>query len=78
MGFSPGMGGALCEDCWREDRDALRLAPDRIALLARLLGSEFGHDADARAVIEVTQALRRYTEYHLERPLKSMQLLPTH
>ncbi|HYI44673.1 MAG TPA: DNA repair protein RecO [Actinomycetota bacterium] len=77
MGFSPGMGGAVCEDCWREDRDALRLAPDRIALLAHLLGSDFGHDADSGAVIEVTQALRKYTEYHLERPLKSMQLLPT-
>ncbi|MEA2446827.1 MAG: repair protein RecO [Actinomycetota bacterium] len=76
-GFSPGMGGAVCSDCWREDRDALRMAPDRIELLRRLLGSEFGQNADVRAVIEVTQALRKYTEYHLERPLKSMQLLPT-
>lgn len=76
-GFSPGLGGAVCEECWREDRDAQRLAPDRIALMGLLLGSEFGTTADAGAVLELTQVLRRYTEYHLERPLKSLQLLPT-
>ena len=76
-GFSPGLGGAVCEDCWREDRDSQRLAPDRIALIGLLLGTEFGTAADDGAVLELTQVLRRYTEYHLERPLKSLQLLPT-
>jgi DNA repair protein RecO (recombination protein O) len=76
-GFSPGLGGAVCEDCWRDDRDAFRLAPDRIELLGSLLSSEFGQSADTGAVIELVQVLRRYTEYHLERPLKSLQLLPT-
>ena len=74
-GFSPGLGGAVCEDCWREDRGALRLAADRIALLDRLLGADFGQSADTAAVRDVTQALRSYAEYHLERPLKSLQLL---
>ena len=74
-GFSPGLGGAVCEDCWREDRGALRLAPDRIALLNRLLSAEFGEEAERGAVLEITQVLRSYAEYHLERPLKSLQLL---
>ena len=74
-GFSPALGGAVCEDCWREERGALRLSADRIALLNRLLQSEFGEVADGLAVREVTQALRNYAEYYLERPLKSLQLL---
>ena len=74
-GFSPALGGAVCEDCWRGDRGALRLSSERIALLDRLLSAEFGEQADALAVREVTQALRNYAEYYLERPLKSLQLL---
>lgn len=76
-GFSPSMGGAVCRDCWGVDEDAFRLPTDRIALLATLLNSDFGASADVGATIEVTQALRRYAEYHLERPLRSLQLLAT-
>jgi hypothetical protein len=61
--------------CWQEDHDAFRLAPDRIALLSRLLGGRFGEVADREAVAEITHVLRRYAEYHLERPLRSLQLL---
>ena len=75
--FSPSFGGAVCEGCWREDRDSVRLEPDRIALLARLLDRDFGEPAEAAAAGEVTQALRLYAEYHLERPLRSLQLLAT-
>ena len=74
-GFSAGQGGAVCEGCWGEDEGAFRIRPDSIALLASLLRSEFGRPAEPGAVIEVTDALRRYAEYHLERPLKSLRLL---
>jgi DNA repair protein RecO (recombination protein O) len=73
--FSPHFGGAVCDDCWREDRDSMRLEPDRLELLARLLRREFGEEGDPAAVVEVTQVLRRYAEYHLERPLRSLQIL---
>ena len=76
-GFSPAMGGAVCRGCWGEDDEAFRLPADRIALLAKLLASDFGASADPGATVEVTQALRRYAEYHLERPLRSLQLLAT-
>lgn len=76
-GFSPALGGALCESCWGEDHDALNLAPDRIALLATLLAGEFGHRAPSDATADVTQALRSYAEYHIERPLRSLHLLAT-
>ncbi len=75
--FSAALGGAVCEDCWHEDRDAQRLGSDRIALLGRLLNAEFGQAAESDAVVEVTQILRSYAEYHLERPLKSLYLLAT-
>ncbi len=76
-GFSPAMGGAVCRNCWGEDDEAFRLPGDRIALLAKLLVADFGASADPTATVEVTQALRRYAEYHLERPLRSLQLLAT-
>ena len=74
-GFSCAMGGAVCESCWREDREALRLPAERLALLARLLAGGFGQEAGAVETREVTQALRHYAEFHLERPLRSIQLL---
>jgi DNA repair protein RecO (recombination protein O) len=75
-GFSSALGGAVCEWCRREDRASFPLAEDRIALLRRLLRSDFGVAADRDSSVEVTRALRRYAEYHLERPLKSLKLLP--
>ncbi|MDQ3957778.1 MAG: DNA repair protein RecO [Actinomycetota bacterium] len=78
-GFSAAMGGAVCVACWREDRDALQVSLDRLQLLARLLDSDFGAVADpgAAATNEVTHVLRRYAEYHLERPLRSLHLIAT-
>ncbi|MGH2748909.1 MAG: DNA repair protein RecO [Actinomycetota bacterium] len=76
--FSPALGGAACHSCWEEDRDATPLESDRMALLARLLSAEFGQAADAQATLDITQALRRYAEYHIERPLKSLQMLAAH
>ena len=74
-GFSPALGGVVCRKCWDEDEGAWRIGSDRVALLSTLLTSEFGCVSDPAATREVTDALRRYAEYHLERPLKSLQLL---
>jgi hypothetical protein len=51
------------------------MSGDRIGLLAHLLASDFGVVSDERATSELTHALRRYAEYHLERPLRSLELL---
>jgi DNA repair protein RecO (recombination protein O) len=74
-GFSPSLGGVVCEDCYEADDSALRMPPERIALLSRLLASEFGELASDEETEAVTSALRRYAEFHLERPLKSLHLL---
>lgn len=74
--FSPPLGGALCNSCWSEDDTALRLPGDRIDLLRRLLAGDFGEPGEEAATAEVTDVMRRYAEYHLERPLRSLQLLP--
>jgi DNA repair protein RecO (recombination protein O) len=76
-GFSPAMGGAVCQTCWGEDQDSIGIAPGHLLLISQLLASEFGLAADADAADEVTQVLRRYAEYHLERPLRGLQLLHT-
>ncbi|MDQ3952482.1 MAG: DNA repair protein RecO [Actinomycetota bacterium] len=76
-GFSPALGGAVCASCWREDRDALEVSIDRLLLLSRLLDRDFGEPADAGEAEELTNVLRRYAEYHLERPLRSLRLLPS-
>ncbi len=72
--FSAASGGAICEPCWEEDPHALRLTAEHIALLRRLLSEGFGSQAEPNAAAEITHALRRYAEYHLERPLKSLHL----
>lgn len=74
-GFSPSLGGVVCEDCYEEDDSALRMPPERVALLSRLLSAEFGEQATAVESDALTTALRRYAEYRLERPLRSLQLL---
>ncbi len=74
-GFSPSMGGAVCESCWREDPDAIGVSPDRLILIGDLLHADFGYRMDVSLVDEVTQLLRQYAEFHLERPLKSLQML---
>jgi DNA repair protein RecO (recombination protein O) len=73
-GFSPAMGGVVCETCWHEDPDALRISGDGLALLERLLAMQFGVAGGRNETDEITQALKRYAEYHLERPLRSLEL----
>ncbi len=77
VGFGPALGGAVCGTCRFEDESAFRLSPDCLQLLARLLSADFGESAQPEATTEVTHALRRYAEYHLERPLRSLSLLST-
>jgi DNA repair protein RecO (recombination protein O) len=72
-GFSAELGGVVCEDCWHEDERAMRLSPAAIALMARLLSADFGERADRTEADEVTGVMRRYAEFHLERPLRSLR-----
>jgi DNA repair protein RecO (recombination protein O) len=74
VGFSAALGGAVCKSCWREDRESIRMEAEHLELLAHLLRSEFGQMSDQRATFEMTQALRRYAEYHLERPLRTLHV----
>lgn len=76
-GFSPALGGAVCSVCWRDDRDALEVSVDRLRLLGRLLAADFGEPAEPSEARAVTNVLRRYAEYHLERPLRSLRLMPS-
>ncbi|HEV3473398.1 MAG TPA: DNA repair protein RecO [Actinomycetota bacterium] len=73
-GFSAELGGVVCEDCWQEDDRAMRLSPEGIVLMARLLAADFGEHADPIEADEVTNVMRRYAEFHLERPLRSLRV----
>ena len=76
-GFSSGLGGAVCASCKHDDPDYFPIARERITLMRKLLRSDFGVVADGDSSFAVTEALRRYAEYHLERPLRSLPLLTT-
>ncbi|MDQ3985878.1 MAG: DNA repair protein RecO [Actinomycetota bacterium] len=73
-GFSAAVGGAVCELCYHEDPDAARIPSHYLDLLRRLLVADFGERADPDDAIGVTRVLRRYAEYHLERPLRSLEV----
>ena len=72
-GFSAPLGGVICESCLNEEEDAVGLSSDRIATLNRLLGSELGQPGGLDETIQLTRLLRRYAEYHLERPMRSLE-----
>jgi DNA repair protein RecO (recombination protein O) len=74
-GFSPTMGGAVCRLCGREDPDSFQVSGDTIVFLASLLAGEYGQHSDRERTFESLQTLRRYAEYHIERPLRSLHLL---
>lgn len=75
--FSPASGGSVCEPCWSEDAEAFAMGDDRRGLLIELLASDYGVEAEPAATLDVMRALRRYAEYHLERPLRSLSALTT-
>jgi DNA repair protein RecO (recombination protein O) len=74
-GFSPAMGGAVCQLCWQEDPDSFQVSEATIVFLAALLAEEFGQQSQGDRTFESLQTLRRYAEYHIERPLRSLHLL---
>lgn len=74
-GFSSSLGGAVCESCWLDDPDAVGVAPDRLVVMAKLLTDDFGAPMEAGLADEMVTILRPYTEYYLERPLRSFRLL---
>ena len=74
-GFSASFGGAVCESCWHEDPGAVGIAAANIEMMSRLLSSDLGLPLAPEAAEAITVALRRYAEYHLDRPLRSLHML---
>ncbi len=73
-GFSAEMGGVVCEDCYNEDASAMRASSDDIVLLKELLATEIGESRATFPTTDVTNILRRYAEFHIERPLRSLRV----
>jgi DNA repair protein RecO (recombination protein O) len=83
--FSPGQGGAVCPGC--RSLDAEEVGPSVLELMSDLVGTGFGHGVgrspNGRALVLpgaipsatdeaiAVRLARFYTEYHLERRLKS-------
>jgi DNA repair protein RecO (recombination protein O) len=70
-------GGALCRAC----RSGVRISPEALALLQRILGGELvpvlGEPASA-AGFELEALATTALEAHLERRLRSIRLLDRH
>ena len=76
--WSSGLGGAVCASC--ADSGAGSVSPGALALLERLATvdlSEAGRtlEADARVHREARGLLFGFTEYHLERRMRSVPML---
>jgi DNA repair protein RecO (recombination protein O) len=67
--FSPGQGGAVCARC--RSSEAAPVAPGVLKLLNDLLMEGAWMKTDPQIVAAATKLARTYTEYHLERRLRS-------
>src|SRR5437016_3920629 len=76
--WSAALGGAVCPSC--ADRSAGPVSPDALALLAALAGTDLslvgrGDAPDPRWSTEARGMLVGFTEYHLERRMRSVPML---
>lgn len=67
--FSPLQGGAICFR--HRDRDAEEVGPQTLELMADLVGEGAWMDIDLQRAATVTRLARFYTEYHLDKRLRS-------
>ena len=76
--WSAGLGGAVCAG--DGDADAGAVSPETLRFLARLAGTDLStvgatERPDARVATEARAMLVGFTEYHLERRMKSVPML---
>ncbi len=76
--WSAGLGGAVCPSC--ADQSAGAVSPEALALLASLAGTDLslvgrGDPPDPRWSTEARGMLIGFTEYHLERRMRSVPML---
>jgi DNA repair protein RecO (recombination protein O) len=76
--WSAGLGGAVCPTC--ADQSAGAVSPEALALLAALAGTDLslvgrGDPPDPRWSTEARGMLIGFTEYHLERRMRSVPML---
>jgi DNA repair protein RecO (recombination protein O) len=76
--WSAGLGGAVCAGC--SDAEAGAVSPEALRFLAQLAGTDLStvgatERPDARLATEARAMLVGFTEYHLERRMKSVPML---
>lgn len=79
-GFSAAAGGAVCARCEPEARPR-PISPVGLALLRHLAEAPFDNlvklEASSQVLAEITQTLRLYVDYRLERAPRSLSFLET-
>lgn len=77
--FSPNAGGALCGNCLGEDESGAMVSRGALETMRHLLTAELTRvhllRLDAQTTAEVTEALRQYVAYRLDKKLKSLDFL---
>lgn len=77
--FNPGLGGCLCSECWTRDREGLSISPgarESLRLLGELPWQKIGRLSLRGAIrLEVGRVVEAYLLQHLDRKLKSADLL---
>jgi DNA repair protein RecO (recombination protein O) len=77
--FNPGLGGVVCPRCARSTPDCLPLSLPALKVMRHLqreaLAAVVELTIRPAVLSEVEKILREYTQYHLERPIRSADFL---
>lgn len=80
LGFNPSLGGVLCADCMNVE-NAMKISAGILKVLERLLYGELDKYHILKLTEDMSQELdtilRKYIDYRLDKPLKSLEFLNT-
>ncbi|MDO8682001.1 MAG: DNA repair protein RecO [Armatimonadota bacterium] len=79
IGFSPSVGGVVCENCGDLPEDTIPIHRQTLDMMAKLLTAEPAEIRDLRMSngirVEMANVMRWYIRYRLERELKSSEFI---
>lgn len=79
--FSPSLGGLVCRECGPLPEDAIRILPQTVETMRKLLVAEAPEvermEIPREVMNQIARVMRWYIRYRIERELKSLQFLQT-
>ncbi len=77
--FSPSLGGLVCRECGPLPDDAIRIEPETVKIMRRLLVAEAPEvermEIPPEVMDQISRAMRWFIRFHSEREIKSAEFL---